>query len=288
MNQKRFEFLASFYEANGITFEKAFECFSSADPSSNATENSALRKRLISFCYKQHRPKDALHIFYSSSASSSLEPFLFQYREYLYEVAKEKEEPEESSIQILVDTVLLFDLFMIKPLRWNCKLVFCISSLSPGLYCQYTLARIRGIVSSSEEEIQTNHLESNGLMNQEKMKTNNEETDLQSSLIAPHQINSQASQQLQSAEERKQFEGCERQIQLMNSFKEQCLTNPQALPKLFNQIIYLCHTCTRLMGTFRVKGSPCARLRLSLYQKVHMEVQEILNSFGLSPLESRM
>ena len=50
MNQKRFEFLDSFYSAHRIVFEKASQCFSSLEPASNieithdAIQNSLLRK----------------------------------------------------------------------------------------------------------------------------------------------------------------------------------------------------------------------------------------------------
>ena len=132
----------------------------------------------------------------------------------------------------MVVSALLFDLFMIKPLRWNSKLEFCISNLSPGLYCQYTLARIRGIVSSSESEMQSFDFSQIEIEcdNQERMKSQSEKADLQASPATALQFYPQPSLQAQSPAEKKQFEACEQQIQLITSLKEQCLTNTQALP----------------------------------------------------------
>lgn len=245
INQRRFQFLSAFYSDNGISFNRSAECSSDSDLSCKSPQ--------ISFCFKQHKPKDPLHIFYNRSAAS-LDAYLAHYREYLVEVAVEKEESEPTGLQVLIDSALLFDLFLIKPLRWNSKLEYSSSSLSPGLYCQYTMARIRGIVSKANE------------------------SELQA--ISPNTE--------QPLQEKKQFQACELQIQEMNKLKEHCLTNPQAFPKLFNQVVHLCHCCTRLMGTFRVKGSPCALARLAFYQRVHLEVQALFTSFGLGSFEARM
>lgn len=239
-NLKRFEFLSKFYSFFSIPVEFL------SPTSQGPTDASG---KIIIFDYKFSISTSTR---YSCSAGNGGEAQLGRYcdscstflDEMRVDSGNENSHIHQSDNKLFIDSCLLFDLFDKKMQNWNRPVSFAkdpsSSSTHPALYCQYTMARIEGIMRNSPQILP--------LLEQIHRTNQINYTALQ------HETEHKLAQMILIIEN---LEQCQ-------SLLAQCIEAPQKLARCINQFNATCHHVGKYISCARVKDSNPRQPELSL------------------------
>ena len=267
-NLKRFEFLSKFYSFFSI-------------PNNIITDNSNLANTILNddiliFDYKRISPSTLLYCCSSVDTKSEFEEYSNSCCSFLVQFEREE---SGSNIDLLFNSCLLFDLFDKKMINWNKRISFLTNSSSTNnssthsaIYCQYTMARIEGIVRNSPQLISL----------YKELQTNNQSDEWISVILPGENVTNLKQMSIII----KSIEQCE--LLLMT-----CIKKPQNLAKFINQFNSTCHFITNYLSFARVKtplsnsnresgiGSTINDLRGLFLMAVLKRVSKFWQVFGL-------